>query len=208
MSRACNRPNQSNRVFRASWMFYMCKSRRNELVVSIAILAIVALFVPRFSHVACTIAKKVPRAKRVPIKKRLTHGISYVGIKICMRTSFQIKSTVPFTVHTLVFTVFFIILRYQYFFTDIYIITVFTLLFLLQYKYFLLATTHLSLVLYTVCTLFFTVHYYVNTVQVLFDDYYATFISMYLLLFIHQFLLFFITVQVFSTIFQGTIIVD
>ncbi len=50
-------------------MFYMRKSRRNELVVSIAILAIVALFVPRFSHVAYAIAKKVPRAKRVPIKK-------------------------------------------------------------------------------------------------------------------------------------------
>jgi hypothetical protein len=73
MSRACNRPNRSNRVFRAGWMFYMRESRRNELIASIAILAIIALFVPRFSHVAYTIAQKVPWAKRVPIKKK-THS--------------------------------------------------------------------------------------------------------------------------------------
>jgi len=58
-------------------------------------------------------------------------------------------SLVPFTVHTVVFTVF------------------------LRYKYFLLTTTH-SLVLFTVRTLVFTAHYNVNTVQVIFNDYYAT----------------------------------
>jgi hypothetical protein len=34
-------------------------------------------------------------------------------------------------------------------------------------------TTTNSLVLFTIRTLVFTVHYYVNTVQVLFNDYYA-----------------------------------
>ena len=52
----------------------MREDRRNELVVSIAILAIVALFVPRFSHVAYAIAKKVLLAKRVLISERKLHA--------------------------------------------------------------------------------------------------------------------------------------
>jgi len=55
-------------------MFYMHESRRNELLVSIAILAIVALFVPRFSHAVYAIAKKVPCTKRVLIRTKKTHS--------------------------------------------------------------------------------------------------------------------------------------
>ena len=68
--RACTRPNQLRRVFRAVWMFYMCKNQQNELVVSIATLAIVALSFQRFYHVVCARANKVPLAKRVPIRER------------------------------------------------------------------------------------------------------------------------------------------
>ena len=70
ISRACNRPNQSRRVFRAVWIFYMRKNQRNELVVSIATLVIVMLSFRRFNHVVRAQAKKVPLAKRVPIRER------------------------------------------------------------------------------------------------------------------------------------------
>ncbi len=70
ISRACNRPNRSRRVFRAVWMFYMRENRRNELVVSIATLAIVALSFRKFYHVVRARAKKVPLAKRFPIRER------------------------------------------------------------------------------------------------------------------------------------------
>ena len=62
MSRRPNRPNRSRRPFRAVWVFQGREDQRNELVASIAILAIVALSFR-------TIAKTVPRAKRVPIRK-------------------------------------------------------------------------------------------------------------------------------------------
>ena len=51
-------------------MLYMRENQRNELVVSIATLAIVALLFRRFYYVVGTRAKKVPLAKRVPIRER------------------------------------------------------------------------------------------------------------------------------------------
>ncbi len=77
MSHGRNRPTRL-RVFRDDWMFYGRESRRNELVVSIATFAIVALTFWRFYHVACAIAKKVPCAKGVPIRQLRHHSWYYL----------------------------------------------------------------------------------------------------------------------------------
>jgi hypothetical protein len=69
ISCAHNSPNQSHRLFRANWAFYVHERQINELVVSIATLAIVVILFWRFYHVACAIAKKVPHTKRVSIRK-------------------------------------------------------------------------------------------------------------------------------------------
>ena len=73
ISHACNRPNRSRRVFRAVWMFYMRENRRNELVVSIATLAINAL--SRFGDFTMLCAcegKKGPTCKKSSDKRKKT----------------------------------------------------------------------------------------------------------------------------------------
>jgi len=74
MSRACNRPNRSNRVFRAGWMFYMRESRRNELVEGGHRRPLSSEILPWWEHDMqwwC-------RPKRVPIRERRLRAWYYL----------------------------------------------------------------------------------------------------------------------------------